>query len=174
MGKSNGLDFYTKKEYVLRIFWALISPLWALSPRHFWFWRRWLIRLFGGKIASNVKIYPSAKISQPWNLLIKKDTTIGWGAIIYAVGKINIGKGVTISQRAHLCAGTHDLNDRSFNLIKSYIDIKDYVWIASEAFIGNGVIIGENSVVGARSVVFSNIADNNIVIGNPAKILRNR
>ena len=101
----------------MRFFWGLISPLFILSPRYFWFWRRWLIRLFGGQIANNVKIYPSAKISQPWNLTIKKDTTIGWGAILYAVGKIKIGEGVTISQRAHLCAGTHNIKDRSFSLI---------------------------------------------------------
>ena len=172
--KSNGFKYYSRKEFLLRIFWGFISPLWILSPRYFWFWRRWLIRLFGGEIADNVKIYPSAKVSQPWNLSIKKDTTIGWGAIIYAIGKIEIGEGVTISQRAHLCAGTHNIKDKSFPIIKSTIEIKDYVWIASEAFIGNGVKIGKNSVVGARSVVFSNISDNNVVIGNPAQIIKKR
>ena len=174
MEKSNGFKYYSKKELLLRVLWSLIIPLWILSPRHFWFWRRWLIRLFGGQIANNVRIYPSVNISQPWNLLIKKDTTIGWGAVIYAIGTIKIGEGVTISQRAHLCAGTHDIRDRSLPLIKSSIEIKDYVWIASEAFIGNGVKIGKNTVIGARSVVFSDVSDNNVVIGNPAKIIKKR
>ena len=174
LDRLNGFKYYSTKEYVLRFLWAFISPLWTYSPRYFWFWRRWLIRLFGGEVASNVKIYPSAKISQPWNLIIKKNTTISWEVIIYAIGKIKIGEKVVISQKVHLCSGTHDIKGKSFKLIRSSIEIKDNVWIASEAFIGNGVKIGSNSVVGARAVVFSDVLENHVVVGNPAKIIKKR
>ncbi len=174
MKTSNGFLYYSKREIILRILWSLINPLWKFSPRYLWFWRRWLIRLFGGKIDYNVKIYPSAKIVQPWNIKIKKDTIISWNVTVYAVGKINIGKNVIISQGAHLCSASHDFKKKSFDLIKSFIEVDDNTWIAAEAFIGDGVRLGKNSIIGARSVVFSDVLENEIVIGNPAKYLKKR
>ena len=48
------------------------------------------------------------------------------------------------------------------------------VWIGQNAVILPGVHVGDGAVIGANSVVGSDVAPYNIVIGNPAKVLRKR
>ena len=50
--------------------------------------------------------------------------------------------------------------------------IKRNAWIAAGAIICPGVTIGENSVVAAGAVVTKDVADNTVVGGNPAKIIK--
>ena len=48
------------------------------------------------------------------------------------------------------------------------------VWIGQNAVILPGVHVGDGAIIGANSVVGSDVAPYNIVIGNPAKVLRKR
>ncbi len=48
------------------------------------------------------------------------------------------------------------------------------VWIGQNAVILPGVQIGDGAIIGANSVVGSDVAPYSIVIGNPARLLRNR
>lgn len=50
--------------------------------------------------------------------------------------------------------------------------LENNVFIGAHSTILKGVRIGENSIVGACSVVVSNIPDNEIWAGNPAKFIR--
>ena len=50
--------------------------------------------------------------------------------------------------------------------------IGDNVTIGAGAVILNNSNIGNNSIVGANSVVTKNVADNTIVAGNPAKVIK--
>ena len=129
------------------------------------------MRLFGAKIDHNVKVFPSTKISQPWNLEIASGSIISWRSILYCLGQVYIGRNVLISQGVHLCAGSHDISKVNLPLIKEEIYIDDFSWIASEAFIGPGVRIGKYSVVGARSVIMNNVNDHQIKVGNPARLI---
>jgi putative colanic acid biosynthesis acetyltransferase WcaF len=131
-----------------------------------------MLRVFGAKIGKNVRIYPSANISQPWNLEIGDDSTISWSVILYCLGQIRIGSGTIVSQYSSLCAGSHDYTHPSFLLQKEDINISDNVWIASNAFIGPGVVVGSGSVVGACSVVFRNVPPSVLCVGNPSKIIK--
>lgn len=49
------------------------------------------------------------------------------------------------------------------------VNIGDNVWIGSRAIILKGVSIGRDAVVAAGSVVTKNVADGEVVAGNPAK-----
>ena len=174
ISECRNLKSYSTKEYIYRILWTLVSPFFFLSPRNFFFWRSFLLRLFGAKVGKNVNIYPTAKIYIPWNLIINDFSSVGEWALIYNLGKIEIGSSVTISHKAHLCSGTHDYANPNLPLLKKTIIIRDYVWICTDAFIGPGCEIGEGSIIGAKSVVVKNVGDWSIFVGNPAKFLKKR
>lgn len=165
---------YTRREQLGRVLWALCTPLFRLSPRPFFGWRRWLLRAFGAHIGQHVNIYPSARITMPWNLVVDDGAAIGEDALIYNLGMVTIGASATISQRAHLCAGTHDYTDRTMPLLKEPVTIGPSCWICADAFVGPGVSIGEGTVVGARAVVMRPVEPWKVVAGNPARVVKDR
>ena len=155
--------------------WDFVQvTLFRYSPRRFYFFRRWLLRLFGAKVASKVYIYPCVRIEYPWKLIMEDYTSIGREAWIYNLETVEIRKFATISQRAHLCGGTHDYRLKNFPLIRKPIIICENSWIAADVFISPGVTIGRNAVIGARSVVTKDMPADMICVGNPCKPIKKR
>lgn len=165
---------WSRRELAVRVAWGAVQPLFRWSPRLLWQWRCWLLRLFGARIGANVRIYPSVRIIIPWNLDIGDDATVGDRAILYALGVITLGPRVTVSQGAHLCAGTHDHRDPAMPLLKLPITIGEDAWICADAFVGPDVTIGRLSIAGARAVVVNDVPPATIVGGNPARRLADR
>ncbi|OJU27105.1 MAG: acetyltransferase [Alphaproteobacteria bacterium 64-6] len=165
---------WTRQELVGRVLWRLAHPLFAWSPRPFWGWRRLLLRLFGARIGREVHVHPSVRITIPWNISIGDQTAVGDRAILYALGSITLGERVTISQGAHLCAGTHDHRDPAMPLLKPPISIERDAWICAEAFVGPGVRIGAHAIIGARCVVMKDVAPGMTMVGNPARAIGHR
>lgn len=165
---------WSKKELVGRLLWSLVQPLFRFSPRQFRVWRRFLLRVFGARIGCQAHIDPSVVIAIPWNLEVGNWSAIGQGAVIYSLGKIRIGEAATISQFAHLCAGTHDYRDPALPLIKPPIVIGDKAWVCADAFIGPNVTVGEGAIAAACSVVIKDVAPWTIVGGNPARFIKER
>jgi len=165
---------YTAFEQFMRVMWGVVKPLFHFSPRIFFGWRVFLLRLFGARIGKNVHIYNSATIYMPWNFEIGDFSSVGEHAFIYNLGRTTIGSRTTISQRAHLCAGTHDYNCPDLPLMKPPIVVDDQAWICADAFVGPGVHVGEGAIVAARAVAVKNIAPWDIVAGNPAKFIKKR
>lgn len=165
---------WTRAEQFGRILWALVLPLFKMSPRVLWFWRNWLLRCFGARIGREVQIYPSVRVTIPWNISIADFSAVGDGVILYALGEISIGNRTTISQGVHLCAGTHDWRDPAMPLQKLPLSIGDRVWVCADAFVGPGVVVGNDSIVGARAVVMRDLPENVIAVGHPARIVSSR
>lgn len=163
---------WSRKALLGRVLWVLVSPTFRLVPRPFWGWRRMLLRLFGAQIGRGVHIYPSVYITIPWNLTIEDQAAVGDRAALYALGPIHIGARATVSQGAHLCAGSHDISRRDRPLTRPPITVAPDAWVAADAFIGPGVTVGAGAVVGARSVVTRDVAPRTVVAGNPARLLR--
>lgn len=170
--RNRGARKWTRAELAGRAAWSMANPLFRLSPRLFWGWRRTMLRLFGARIGRDAHIYPSVRIAIPWNLDIGDQAAVGDHVILYSLGNITIGARATVSQGAHLCAGSHDLSRADRPLTKPPIRIGDDAWIAADAFIGPGVTVGNRAVVGARTVVVKDIDSGWIVAGNPARLIR--
>lgn len=99
-----------RRVQIARLLWAVATTLFRFSTRPLWAWRRFLPRMFGARVGREVHVYPSARITIPWNLEIGDWSAVGDGAILYVLRRITIGAHSTISQGAHLCAGTHDIS----------------------------------------------------------------
>ena len=134
---------------VFRVFWMtawLVLCRFTPPPLHGW--RRLVLILFGARI--------------------------GPGAILYDQGNISIGEGSVISQRAHVCASSHDLRDPNFQLVLRPVTIAADCWVAAEAFVGPGVTMAEGSVLAARGALFDDAEAWTIYRGNPASAIKQR
>jgi glycosyltransferase involved in cell wall biosynthesis len=133
---SRELSPWTLAEKIKRVLWMVTWRLLFRPSFHNWYnWRAMLLRMFGARIGHDVRIRPTATVEIPWNLEIGDNSVVGDFAILYSLGKIRIGRLVTISQYAHLCAGTHDYRQRHFPLLRPPITIEDEAWIAADAFV---------------------------------------
>lgn len=165
---------WSRRELAGRVLWAAVRPLFRCSPRPLWGWRRLLLRTFGARVAPQARIDPTARIFIPWNFEMGAWSAVGFDALIYNLGPVIIGERVTISQRAHLCAGTHDYRDPAMPLLKRPITVDNDAWVCADAFIGPGVKVGVGAVVGARAVVVKDVPPWTVVVGNPAREIRQR
>lgn len=166
---------WSKRELLGRLLWEAIRvPLFYWTPRQAWAWRRVVLRMFGATVEANVHIHPTAIISIPWNLQIGEAAAVGDRVRIYNLGLVSIGSRTTVSQQAHLCAGTHDYQSLEMPLIKSTISVGADAWICADAFVGPGVSVGDFAIVGARGVVMQDVAESAIVVGNPAQKVGDR
>ena len=162
---------YPRRIQVARVAWGAVSILFRFSPRPLWGWRRWLLRRFGATVGDQAHIHPTVRITMPWNLSLGTGCSVGDRAILYALGPIEIGARTTISQGAHLCAGTHDHRLAERPLLTPPIRVGADSWVAAEAFIGPGVTVGSTCIVGARAVVMRSVPNGQTVVGNPARSL---
>jgi putative colanic acid biosynthesis acetyltransferase WcaF len=165
---------YSRSEIIRRILWSFGQWLFRLSPRPCFGWRRAVLRCFGASVGKQVNTYPSTRIYFPWNLTVGDWSAIGEDVLIYNLGPVTLGKKVTISHRAHLCAGTHDYTRPELPLLKPRIEIGDQAWVCADAFVGPGVVVGKGAVVGARAVVMKNVEPWTVVAGNPACVIKKR
>jgi len=133
-----------------------------------------LLRLFGAKLHPTANIYASTSIWYPPNLVMGPYATIGPRVVCYCMEMITIGERAVVSQGAHLCTGSHEIDDDSFQLFALPIEISKEAWIAADAFVGPGVRIGEGAVLGARGVTVKDLDAWTVYAGNPARALRKR
>jgi acetyltransferase-like isoleucine patch superfamily enzyme len=89
------------------------------------------------------------------------------------LGGITIEDNVLIGPKVNLITENHPLDpaNRRSMMCKPIL-IKRNAWIGAAATILPGVTIGENAVVAAGAVVSKNVADNTVVGGVPAKLLK--
>lgn len=166
---------FSLRHRLFRLAWSLAwTTLCAWTPPSFRPWRRMVLRLFGASIAPTSGIYGSVRIWYPPHLQVGHHAFIGPGVRVYNMAPVRFGDYSLASQGAHICAGTHEIDDVYFQLVARPIEIGAHAWIAAEAFVGPGVRIGEGAVLGARAVAFRDLAPWSVYAGNPATRLRER
>lgn len=158
-----------------RLIWGacwLLLCRWTPRPLHGW--RRIVLRRFGADIGAGAHVYPDVRIWAPWNLQMGPKSCLADGVHCYNVAQVTLEGNALVSQRAFLCTASHDFDDLEFPLIGAPIKIGASAWVAAEAFIAPGVTVQNSAVVLARAVVTSDIEQNTVVGGNPARIIRKR
>lgn len=107
------------------------------------------------------------------------ELTIGQGAAnvgltIMCSQKVTIGNGVRIGRNVSIrdWNGPHVIvNDTYKN--HAPVTIENHVWLCSGCTIMPGVTIGEGSVVGCNAVVTKDVPPHSLVVGSPAKVVKN-
>jgi acetyltransferase-like isoleucine patch superfamily enzyme len=102
------------------------------------------------------------------------------GTSICAASHISIGKGCLIGANVTITdtdfhaikPESRRYNNRPEDIAAIPVHIGNNVFLGAGVIVLKGVTIGDNSVIGAGSVVTSNIPDNYIAAGNPARSLK--
>lgn len=110
---------------------------------------------------------------------IGNNTYISPEVIINSRNAINIGKNVLIGYQvmmmdydAHTVIHNIHADNRDLSNKSNPINIGDNVWIGARVSILKGITIGSGSIIGANSCVVTDIPENSLAVGNPAKVVR--
>ena len=166
---------FSLKFRMLRVVWIVVNFLCLrYSPKPFFKYRNFFMRLFGAKIAQTARVNQTAEIWYPGHLSLGENSAIGFGVVLYNQGQVDIGDNVIISQYAYVCASTHDYHDPLHPLVLAPISISNHVWVCADSFIGPGVTLAEGGVMGARSVIIKDTLPWGVYAGNPAVNVKKR
>ena len=160
---------------LLRVLWMatwLVAARFTPPPLHAW--RRLVLRAFGARVGPGARVHGSVSVWLPANLELGDNVLIGPGVRLYNQGRITIGAKSVISQRAHICASTHDVRDPLFQLVLRPVVIGRQCWVAAEAFVGPGVTMGDHAVLGARGALLGDAEAGGVYSGNPAVFIKQR
>ena len=131
-----------------RLLWSVASILlFRPVPRACSSWRRLFLTLFGARIDAAARVYGTARIWAPWNLVMGPRSVLGDAADCYNVAMVTLEEGAIVSQYAYLCTAGHDIHDPGFALTFAPITLKRQSWVCAKAIVGMGVTIGEGAVV---------------------------
>lgn len=133
-----------------------------------------LLRLFGAKIGTGVRVKPGVRIKFPWRLEVGDHSWIGQGVWIDNLTTVRIGSHVCISQGVYFCCGSHDHRKRSFDLMPGEITVDDGAWVAANALLLAGTKVGANALVAAGCVVNSEVPPAKVIAGIPGKVIADR
>ena len=134
--------------------------------------RKNLVKIYGRERFISVQ-HPSA--------VVDKRAEIGHAVQIMA-GCV-VQSYVTIGDFVMLGTGAQVSHDSSVghwsflapgSVVVGGVKIGENVFVGANATILPNVTLGDNSIIGAGAVVVHNVAPNTIVVGNPARVLRNR
>ena len=87
---------------------------------------------------------------------------------------VQIGKNAILNTNCtidHECMIGNNVHIAPGAVLAGNVVVHDGVFIGANAVVKQGVIIGRNAIVGAGSVVLRNVEENQVVVGNPARIL---
>ena len=105
------------------------------------------------------------------NIFIGKKVYINTGAVLLDTARIILEDYVQLGPNVVISCTNHDVYDMDRLLVKP-VTLKKNCWIGSGVTILPGVTIGEYAVVGAGAVVTKDVPAHSVVIGQPARVLR--
>ncbi len=130
-------------------------------------------------MGKNVTLYPGVYL---WGneIYIGDNVDIGIGTIIHSTNGIHIGNDTVIAGQCYIIDSNH--GTKKGQLIRKQpsigaeggIFIGNDVWIGAQSSILKGAIINDHAIIGANSVVNSEIPENAIAVGSPAKTIKYR
>jgi acetyltransferase-like isoleucine patch superfamily enzyme len=94
------------------------------------------------------------------------------GCYIQANNGIEIGRNIRIGPHVSIISANHNIDDFDKHDKAPPIVLGDNCWLGAGCIILPGVILGDHVIVAAGAVVTKSFADNCIIGGVPAKVIR--
>lgn len=128
-------------------------------------------RLFEHQMNCTNIIYPE--------FVLSKTSTVGTGTIIHmgAIATVNVHIGVGCLINKHVVIG-HDVTIGDYCILSPNVTVGGEVTVGNNVFFGSGAIIrnkvriGDNAIIGMGAVVLSDVPPGAVMVGNPARFLR--
>lgn len=130
-----------------------------------------------GAVGEGVAIAPGFCCDYGYQIRVGRGSFFNHGAIILDCGLVSIGEYVFFGPGVHVYAVNHPLDPITrrtpSNVHGLPVTIGNDVWVGGGAKIMPGVTIGEGSIIGANAVVTKDVPAGVIVVGTPARFMRN-
>jgi len=107
-----------------------------------------------------------------WIVQNKDGLKLGYKSDIGAFCYINAKNGVIIEDRVQLGSHCSIYTISTIDNKEGSVHLKENCKIGSHSTVMPNVTIGKNSIIGANSLVLTNIPDNVVAFGTPAKVIR--
>ena len=126
-------------------------------------------------IGKNVDLYPGVTFAGNGVIRIGDNSKIGQNTIIYANkdGGVVIGNNTIIAAQSYIIDSNHNTDGKQLiseqGLSSATVKIGNDVWLGANVTVIKGALIHDGVVVGAKSLVNSEVEENSIVVGIPAK-----
>jgi acetyltransferase-like isoleucine patch superfamily enzyme len=113
------------------------------------------------------------------HIRLGSNCTVNAYSVLYGHGGLTIGDNTRIAAHVVIIPANHVFDDPDVPIYRQGetrvgITIGSDVWIASGARILDGVTIGTGAVIGAGAVVTRDVSELTVVVGNPARVVRQR
>ncbi|MGV8964997.1 MAG: acyltransferase [Cellulomonas sp.] len=121
--------------------------------------------------------YVAAHAHLSGDVVLGADCSVNVSAAVR--GRVRIGRAVRIGAHTSVLGFQHGFADPEVEIFRqplasAGITIGDDVWLGSHVVVLDGVRIGSHAVVGAGSVVTRDVPAWAVVVGNPARVVRDR
>lgn len=176
------------------VHWSILIPN-QTRPR---LWIKYLVNPFYHKKGKGACIRRRTRLDVvPWNRFeLGEDSTIedfsainnGVGPVIIGnqtkiglsntiIGPVTIGNNIRFAQNITLSGLNHNYQDTSLPIHEQGVStapivVEDNSWIGANVVVVAGVTIGKHCIVAAGSVVTKDVPPYSVVVGNPARIVK--
>lgn len=129
--------------------------------------------LTGRQVPASFRMFPPFTTDFGRNLRFGEQVFLNSGCRFQDQGGIDIGDGALIGHNAVITTLNHSLDPaRRADMHPAPVRIGRGAWLGANVTVLPGVTIGDGSVVGAGSVVTKDVAPNTVVVGTPARHVR--
>jgi acetyltransferase-like isoleucine patch superfamily enzyme len=126
------------------------------------------------EIGDQLKIWSAHRqtlVSGAGRIRIGHRVFLNAGVVVYSEIAITIGDDVALANEVYVMdTGSHGVEGGAAKAAP--VVIGDGTWVGARAMVLPGVTIGERAVVAAGAVVTRDVADQTLVAGNPARVVR--
>ena len=165
-------DPYTQEQRYLHILWEAIDvvPL-GISCRFSIPFRRMIAEKLFKKCGTGFIASPHCSFNYGHRISVGDFVAWNMGCYIDSKGTVTFGNNTMLAEKVTIFSHGHS-EDNHMERVYRPVHIGNNVSLYCGATILGGVTIGDGSEVGVGSVVTKDVPENVVVVGSPAKVLR--